>query len=292
MIYLIPTAFHLLVCLALFFGIHSGIIKVQKYMFIIALLLPFWGALIILILHFEWGFTANDTADISTDKLSLEAEFYKSIPIDEKRSDKTVPIEEALLINSAREKRTIIMDILNENPRDYIAFLQKAGNNDDTEVVHYAVTAMVEISKENDYTLQQLSLEYTANPYDLDVLTRYCDFLWACLTQNLMQGQVEVMNRELFSKLVKEKLAIQETLEDYTRLVRNELKCKNIEQAGEALEKMKKDWSETEEYILLNIQYLAFMNKGKEIRKFIRKVNSSQIFLSTQTKEVLAFWAN
>lgn len=292
MIYIITAALHILFCLLIFFGMLFGKIKLQKYMLVIALLLPFWGALIVLILHFEWGFSSDSAVDISTDKLALESKYYKSVSVDEKRSDRTVPIEEALLLNSAREKRTLIMDILNENPRDYIEFLQKAGNNDDTEVVHYAVTAMVEISKENDYTLQMLEAEYAANPHDLDVLSRYCDFLWDCLSQNLMQGQVEVMNRVLFSKLIKEKLGLYETLEDHCRLVKNELARKDPDRAKQALAKMKKDWSQTEEYVLLNIEYLALTNKGSEIRKFIKKVNGSQIFLSSQTKEVLAFWTD
>ena len=292
MVYITTATLHILVCLLIFFEMLRGKIRLQKYMLIVAFLLPFWGALIILILHFEWGFSPDDAAHISANKMSIESELYKSVSADEKRSDQTVPIEEALLINSAKEKRTLIMDILNENPRDYVEFLQKAGNNDDTEVVHYAVTAMVEISKENDYTLQMLEAEYAASPHDLDILTRYCDFLWGCLVQNLMQGQVEVMNRALFSKLVQEKLALKETLEDYKRLVLNELCCKNLDRAKEALAQMKKNWSQTEEYVLLNIEYLTLMNKGREIKKFIRKVNGSQIFLSSQTKEVLAFWAD
>ena len=291
MIFIIFAVVHLLINLFIFFGILSGKIRLQKYMLIISLLLPLWGAIIIMILHFELGFDPHDAADISTDKMALESEIYKSISIDGKRSDKTVPIEEALLINSAKDKRNIIMDILNENPREYVEFLQKAGNNDDTEVVHYAVTAMVEISKENDYTLQILEAEYSEAPYNLDVLTRYCDFLWDCLSQNLMQGQVETMNRALFSKLVQEKLAIYENLEDYSRFAQNEIRCKNLDNVKEILSKMKKEWPHSEEYILLNIQYLSMINKGREIRKFINKINNSQIFLSSKTKEVLAFWA-
>lgn len=292
MIYIITAALHILVCLLIFLGMFFGIIRLPKYMFIIALLLPFWGAIIILILHFELGFSTDTTVNVSTNKMNLDSVIYKSVSVDEKRSDRTVPIEEALLINSAKEKRTIIMDILNENPREYVKFLQKAGNNDDTEVVHYAVTAMVEIAKENDYTLQILEAEYAANPLDLDVLSRYCDFLWNCLTNNLMQGQVEVMNRALFSKLVKEKLELSESLEDYCRLIKNELARKEQDCAKQALEKMKAKWSQTEEYVLLNIEYLALVNKGREIRRFIKKVNRSQIFLSSHTKEVLAFWTD
>ena len=291
MIFIIFAVVHILINLFIFYKVLNREIKVQKYMLIISLLLPFWGAAIIMILHYELGFSPHNAADIKTDKMSLESEIYKSVSVDDKRSDKTVPIEEALLINSAKDKRNIIMDILNENPREYVEFLQKAGNNDDTEVVHYAVTAMVEISKENDYTLQILEAEYSENPYSLDVLTRYCDFLWDCLSQNLMQGQVETMNRALFSKLVQEKLAIYKNLKDYSRFAENELKRKNPDKVKHILSKMKSEWPHSEEYILLNIQYLTMTNNGKEIKKFITKINNSQIFLSSKTKEVLAFWA-
>ena len=99
---------------------------------------------------------------------------------------------------------------------------------------------MVEISKENDYTLQILEAEYSDNPYDLGVLSRYCEFLWGCLSQNLMLGQVETMNRTLYSKLVREKLDIFENVEDYSRFAQNELKLKNFDQVKKILSKMKK----------------------------------------------------
>ena len=106
-----------------------------------------------------------------------------------------------------------------------------------------------------------------------------------------MQGQVETMNRALFSKIIQEKLAIYENLEDYSRFAQNEIKRKNIDNVKDILSKMKSEWPHSEEYILLNIQYLAMINKGREIKRFITKINNSQIFLSSKTKEVLAFWA-
>lgn len=292
MLYIILAVLHLVVCVSVFIGMSSGVLDLPKYMFIITVLLPFWGLVIVAVLHRQMGFDPNDSAKLGTDDLKLESEYYRSVIRDEKGSGTTVPIEEALIINSAREKRVIIMDVLNENPREYIEFLQKAGNNDDTEVVHYAVTAMVEISKENDYTLQKLESEHLANPTDVGVLTEYCDFLWGCLSQNLMQGQVEVMNRELFSQLVNKRMLLCDDIEDYSRLVQNELKRKNLDAAGEVIGKMQKKWPHSEEYILLNVQYLASLNKGSEISEFIDKVNNSQIYLSSKAKEALAFWAN
>ena len=238
MIYLILAAVHLILCLLVFLGIKFRVLSIHKYMFFVALFLPFWGVLIILILHFELGFDPENFEDIGVEKLKLDSELYRSITVDEKKSDTIVPIEEALLINSARERRSLIMDVLNDDPIDYVEFLQKAGNNDDTEVVHYAVTAMVEISKENDYMLQKLETAYSLEPDNIDVLTNYCDFLWSCLSQNLMQGQVELMNRELFSQLMQKKISMAGTIDDYTQLAENDLKRKCFDDAGDTIAEM------------------------------------------------------
>ena len=292
MIYLALVPLHLAVFVLIGIGILRGKLKVPKYMIVIAALLPFWGAILVFILHFHIGFSLNDSRDLSADKLQLETDYYRSVTVEDKKTGKIIPIEEALLINSARERRAIIMDVLNENPRDYIEFLQKAGNNEDTEVVHYAVTAMVEISKENDYTLQRLEAAYNAHPERLDTLTDYSDFLWECLSQNLMQGQVEVMNRELFSQLLRKKITLCSRVSDYARLAYNELKRKRLDDAGEIIAEMAQKWPDSEEYILLNVKYLAARGDGKGIKKFISEINNSQIYLSTKTKEALAFWAN
>ncbi|MBE6564477.1 MAG: hypothetical protein E7655_04280 [Ruminococcaceae bacterium] len=292
MLYIIAAAVHLLVCLLVLIGINIRVLSVHKYMFFVALLIPLWGVLIVLILHFQIAFDATDSAEIGVEKLKLESELYKSVTVDEKKADTAIPIEEALLINSARERRSIIMDVLNDNPSDYVEFLQKAGNNDDTEVVHYAVTAMVEISKENDYMLQKLETEHAANPDDMGVLTKYIDFLWGCLSQNLMQGQVEVMNRELFAQLMNKKIAVDGDIQDYARLVENELKRKNYDAAGEVISRMGERWPDAEEYILLKIQLLASLGKGREIQDFVKEIENSHIYMSSKTKEALAFWAS
>ena len=287
----ILLALHLIICMLTFLGIRFDVLKVHKYMFFVALLLPFWGIILLLILHFQILFEADDSIDVSVEKMKLESELYKSVTIDEKKvATTTVPIEEALVINSAKERRSIIMDVLNDNPKEYIEFLQKAGNNEDTEVVHYAVTAMVEISKENDYLLQTLERDYNANPDDILVLDRYIDFLWNCLSQNLMQGQVEVMNRELFSSLINKKISLCGEINDYIRAVENELKRGQFTLASEVLHKMKALYPYNQEYYLLRLQYLASLGRGEDIQKLLDEIDERHIYLSSKTKEALAFW--
>lgn len=292
MLYLILIAIHLILSVLVFLGIKFNILKVHKYMFFVALLLPFWGVLTVLILHFQIFFNADDAIEVGVEKLKLESELYKSVTVDESKiSSSTVPIEEALVINSAKERRTIIMDVLNDNPKEYIQFLQRAGNNDDTEVVHYAVTAMVEISKENDYKLQDLERQYSLNPDDHKVLAEYTEFLWSCLSQNLMQGQVEVLNRELYSNLMQKKLGLNTVdIIDYQRAVENELKRKNFTQASVFLKEMKKLYSDREEYYLSRLSYLATLSRGDDIKLLIEKIYKNQVFLSSSAREAIAFW--
>ena len=291
-IFIILLIVHLIISALVFLGIQFHILKVHKYMFFVALLMPLWGVLTVLILHFQIFFRADDGIDVGVEKLKLESELYKSVTMDDKKvAANTVPIEEALLINSAKERRTIIMDVLNDNPREYIEFLQKAGNNEDTEVVHYAVTAMVEIAKENDYKLQDFERQHAKDPEDAEILTQYTDFLWSCLSQNLMQGQVEVLNRELFSTLIQKKIALtQGSIADFDRAVRNELRRKNYTLAAAALEQMQSIYPDSEAYYRCRLDYLASLGKGDEIKLLLDEVEKKHIYLSSATKEVLAFW--
>lgn len=291
MLYIILLGVHLLLCVLVFLGIQFHILKVHKYMFFVVLFLPFWGLVILFILHFQILFEADDGIDVGVEKMKLESELYKSIVVDEKKiAENTVPIEEALLINSARERRTIIMDVLNDNPKEYIEFLQKAGNNEDTEVVHYAVTAMVEISKENDYLLQDFERQYAAEPDNPEILEKYTDFLWGCLSQKLMQGQVEVLNRELFATLIQKKIEMGGSVVDYQRAIENDLKRENYTMASENLRRMQKEYPRNQEYYLLRLQYLASLGRGEDIKELLKEIEDNYIYLSSKSKEVVAFW--
>ncbi len=282
---------HILLCVITFLGSRLGFLKVHKYLFFVVLCLPFWGFLAVLFLHFEVMLNRDNSIEVGVQKMKLDSALYKGIAVEEnKNDDSLVAIEEALIINSPKERREIIMDVLNDNPAEYVEFLQKAGNNEDPEVVHYAVTAMVEISKENDDTLQKLAKEYENNPDDFVVLSRYCAFLWNVLEQKLLSGQVEIMNKNLFSELISKKLAIKEDLEDYIHYFENEFSLGNYNRAGEILQNADKRYGDFEEIILLKLKYYSELKQADQIKALIRDVQSKKMFVSRQVKEAIAFW--
>ena len=78
--------------------------------------------------------------------------------------------------------------------------------NEDVEVVHYAITAMVELSKEYDYRLQKIEKKYTNDPDDPVILEEYCDFLKEYLSQGFMEKQMEQIYRNQYTQLLLKQL--------------------------------------------------------------------------------------
>lgn len=291
-VFLILVLLHLLCCVLIFLGIQFRILKVRKLMVLVALFLPFWGELLVLILHFQILCKQTDRSSVGVEKFQVESELYKGIVQDDSRSSgSTVSMEEALIVNTPKERRALIMDILNDNPKAYVEFLKMAGNNNDTEVVHYAVTAMVQIAKENDQTLWELEQKYIQDPENLTNLATYCDFLWHCLEQGLMQGQVEQMNRNLFDTLIRNKIRLAPALlTDYLRCIQNDMALKNYTAASAMLENAGKIWPESEDLLILRIQYLADLQRAEDLQDLLRKLDEKAVYLSVKAKEVIAFW--
>lgn len=291
--YIVMISVHILICILTAIGIFSGVLKVSKYMIFIVMLLPFWSVAAVLILHTQNSLEREGTKEIQMEKMKLDSEVYRSVTVEEKKNaHKLVPMEEALIVNNPAERRELIMDVLNDNPKEYIRFLQSAGDNDDTEVVHYAVTAMVEISKENDFMLQKLDAQYRQSPDDFDVISRYCDFLQNCLEQKLMQGQVEKMNRIFINELFEKKVKVTSDIADYVNFAKNNMKLKDWTAAKAIIDNMEKLFPEDEQFLMLKIDYFASLGKGEKIRQLIEMIETKRIYLSPKAKEEIAFWKN
>lgn len=120
----------------------------------------------------------------------VDDELHRSIRV-ENREDaaSTVPLEEALLLDSAEQRRKLILSVLTDDPVQYYDLLEQARLNDDSEVVHYAATAMAQISKQADTALQRHAARFAADPKDPAVLAEYAAALEASLALGLAQGR-------------------------------------------------------------------------------------------------------
>ena len=261
---------HLTVCILIWVGIRSGMLKVKKYLMVPVLFVPVWGALCVLILHLQVFIKAENSRKIGIEKLQVNEEIYKNnFRLREENDHDIVPLEEALLINDPEKRRKLIMDILNDDPSKYIELLEKTRMNEDVEVVHYAITAMVELSKDYDSKLQTFERTYAAAPEDPVVLDEYCDFM-----------------EEYLQKKIKTDMNFHSCL----CLADNLMKLKDYSGAQQILDVIDKKWHRREEYWVRKIQLFAEQKNGRAIQAALKQMKEEHIYLSSKSKEVLAFW--
>lgn len=282
---------HIFCCILAGAGIYTGILKIKSYMMIFIIAVPVWGILCALLIHFQILSKGTDVRTAGVEKLRVNEEIYKNIFRMREENDRdVVPLEEALLINEPKKRRELIMNVLNDDPSQYVELLKQARMNEDVEVVHYAITAMVELSKEYDRRLQNLERLYAASPDDFRILSEYCDFLQEYLEQEFMESQMEQMQRNQYTQLLKKKLERRLELHTCVCLMENLMKQKDYVSAGETLALMDENWHRSEEYWIWKIRFLAEQKMGKELKQSIKQIKEEHIYLSSKGKEVLALW--
>ena len=282
---------HLVICILIWAGIRTGVLKVKKYLMIPVIFVPLWGALCVLVLQLQIFAKAENSRNIGVEKLKVNEEIYKNnFQIREKNDSNIVPLEEALLINNPELRRQLIMNILNDDPAKYMDLLKKARMNEDVEVVHYAITAMVELSKGYDNKLQMIERTYEAMPDEPAVLDEYCNFMEEYLQKGMLEKQMEYLQRNQYTELLRKKLKRHKDLHSCLCLAENLLKLKDYSGTQQVLDMIDKNWHRREEYWVCKIWFLAEKKDGKAIQETLIQMKEENIYLSSKSKEVLAFW--
>lgn len=154
-------AVHVMICVLLCVLSRVGVLRVEGRLLPFMLLVPLWGPLCVLMLHTRTLMRAGEHTAPGLEQMRVDDEERRSILVEE-RADfaNTVPLEEALIVNDSSQRRSLVMSILNDNPSRYIDVLSQARLNEDVEVVHYAATALAQISAKEDLALQRCRNDY------------------------------------------------------------------------------------------------------------------------------------
>lgn len=282
---------HLMICILIWLGIRTGLLKVKMYMLPVAVFVPLWGPVCVLLIHLQLFSGTDQMKTVGVEKLRVNEEIYKNMfQVREENDRDVVPLEEALLLNDPARRRELIMNILNDDPGEYVDLLKQARMNEDVEVVHYAITAMVELSKEYDYRLQKIEKKYMDAPDDPAVLEEYCDFLKEYLSQGFMEKQMEQIQRNQYTQLLLKQLGQKVALHTCVCLMENLMVQGDFVLAEKTLKIMDENWHRSEEYWIWRIKYLAERKMGKELEASLKSLKKEHIYLSSKGREALEFW--
>lgn len=282
---------HLAVCAALWLSVYFEILDVKGYFLPFMVLVPLWGPVCVVLLHTKNVLFGKELALPTLEKLRINEEQYRSILVEARgAASSTIPLEEALIVNSVDQRRRLILSILNDSPEDYIDILQQARLNDDTEVVHYASTAMAQISKDADLRLQKYEHSYAAHPDDAEILAEYCDYLRDYLASGLAQGRAAAIQRRQYAALLKKRLASHEDYALGCQLAQTLLELGQYDEADARIARLIERWPTRERAWLLRIAGAAARRDGALLLETERQITEKGVYLSAKGREALRFW--
>lgn len=228
------------------------------------------------------------------EKLRVDDELHRSIRVEDRAGTAaTVPLEEALILDTAEQRRKLILSVFTEDPVQYYDLLQQARMNDDSEVVHYAATAMAQISKQADLALQQDARRFANDPNDREVLAAYANALERSLKLGLAQDRAAELQRRQLERLLKLQLADSPKEEGYSlgcRLAEVQLQLQEYKAAEQTLEELVRRWPVRETPWLLRLRSAAVRKSGAEVRSILQQMERTQVYLSAAGRQELAFW--
>lgn len=281
---------HALVCLVLWTLMKLGLLPVRGHMLAVIVLVPLWGPLLVLLLCARSRTFGDASCAGTLESLRLKDDMRRGVQVQRREADAgVVPLEEALIVNDAGDRRRLMLSMLTEDPGAYLAQLQAAKLNDDVEVAHYAATAVAQISKESDLKLQQLERAFKADP-SAQNLDDYCDYLGDYLASGLAEGRVAQIQRQQYARLLARRCEREDTLELRIRYATALADVGQIDEAQAVTDQLVLDVPDEQEVWMLCLRLAVMRRDGDEVHRVIDAIDKQHVYLSADNREKLAFW--
>lgn len=258
----------------------------------IVCLVPLWGLLALVMLEIRTRGRQDVYEEVSIEKLKINDAIHRSILMEEDPiEDRVVPLGEALLINDPLTRRELMMEVMYANPDDYVQQLKEARTNDDTEVVHYAVTALAELQKEYDLQFQELDWKMKNDPDDDEIIDSYLKLLDQYLQSGIAEGNDRMLKLRSYSSMLERKINRHpDRLSLWREKAAADLKTGAYDEARQGIEHILQQWDRNEAGYLLMIQYYSAVQDRRGIEQILQMVTRKNIYLTPEGRGQIRFW--
>lgn len=283
---------HLVLCLLIYLGIHTRFFKFSEQLFPLIVLVPVFGVIAGLIADYHSRFHKAGVKPLSLDEMHLSKDDLRLHRIEEDSSvGSVIPLEEAMAINDAETRRKLMLDILHQNPDEYIELLQEARLDDDIEVTHYASTAIMEMQREYELSMQQTEKAYMDDPESGEKRERYLHSLQRYIDSGLIDDNVVFVYRQRYADLLDSQMQAQPSeMEPYLRGVDNYLELGNYTQARFLADRLINTWPGSERAWFAKLKTCQAMNDGEGLRATVEDMKKRRVYLTPEGRIRLSFW--
>lgn len=265
----------LLFALFMFYFRHvsdgSGIMRL-----LICLAVPPVGCIWVLLL-----FSAGQSKIEISEKKKVETPFF-SLP-DGQRENQAIPMSEALVMNDNRVCCSMLLNILKDDPMKYVGSIKEALNAGDSETVHYAAAAIMQMRRMLMERVTQLASQCLLKNPDPALMEDYADALDACLSSDLFDEAVEMSMSKSFEEILTRLLAQQPTPQSFARMVKLNIREKNIKSAMNYSREFLRCYPEEEKAYYLYIECLIRQNDHKNLQDFLVALPQFPVELTQMT---------
>lgn len=283
---------HILICIVVYILMRLSVLRASRLIMPIIVLVPVWGLCCMVVLELRTRGKQEINEEVGIEKLKINDEIHRSIIMDEDPTEsRVVPLEEAFVINEPMTRRELMMEVMYGNLDDYVKQLKEARMNDDTEVVHYAVTALTELQKDYDLRFQEMDWKMEKDPNSVNLLDDYLDLLNKYLASGIPEGRERTVKLRTYSNLLERKLI--ETGDDLSLMRQKtevDLQIGEYEIVNEEITKILELWDKNEAGYLLLLKYYSAIRNRAGIDRTIETIERKRIHMSPEGRQAVRFW--
>lgn len=260
---------------------------------VIVFVLPIFGFLMYVVDQYVLEGKDWKAKEFHTEKMKVTDARYKHVVEDIGTGNETmVPLEDAMSMDDAKLRRSLILDILHKNPEEYLSTLERAKASDDVEVTHYATTTLLEIQSEFEQKLQDYQKKYLKGKWDRFFLESYVDCLKRYTESGLIDGSVLFMQQEKMMEILTVVLRMPgANREDSFLYIETALNLKKYNEAEKILVKTKGERLESEQWNKLAVRFCWETGQTARIDEILECIHKNNMYLSKEGKEWFRFWS-
>ncbi len=281
---------HILLLLAIVYLRQISRLKLTLTTIPLVLFVPVWGSISVLLEYYLRKTHMIGTASENLEVMKASLVNMDEMPTPEDEEGGSVPLQDALLIDNSQMKRSVILNVLMQDANNYVKVLNEARMNEDTEVVHYATTAMMELSKEYEFRLQKFAEMYAEEPDNNELLIEYRNYIEQYVYSGMVEGQMLELHMNTYKQLLLDCIQKFDAKEDYFSLVNCLFESDELALVRSYISKIEEKWPSDEKVWLFKFRLAYETNDTDEIRKLINETKEEGRFFSKDIRNIVAFW--
>ena len=281
----ILLAIHLATCLLMLLLCYLGRMR-NMYRFLIpACFVPVFGP-ICMVIGVINTHTDRDRVATEAEEAFVLDEVYRSIPQhDADNMDHIAPIEEVMLIDPPEMRRSVMLDVLYAGANDLVEPIQMAGTNEDTEVVHYAVTALVELRKDFDTRIQLLNQRMEESGGDLQTVDEYLQLDEQYLASGLLDPEHQIqMLRHYRSLLDRRDVFKPNRLNVLRRMARTDVDLKDYDDARSVIGRLLAHYPDSDAGYIAMLRLGVAEHDIASVEHALRLIEEKNIYITPENR--------